>query len=141
MNIPAIPQGNMWQPGLGYTPLHLAAQWGQVCVVCLLLEKGATLDNDLANGDHTPLHIACQHGQTEVVKELVSRGADISKRTKCNQNSLDIAKEQKHLHLIPILQQPMITFLCGHHSRCGAGSILSLLPHHLLEDVTKLAFT
>ena len=64
VNIPAIPQGNMWQPGLGYTPLHLAAQCGHVSVVCLLLEKGATLDNDLANGAQTPLHVACKHGQT-----------------------------------------------------------------------------
>ena len=32
-----------------------------------------------------------------------------------------------------------ISFLCGHHSRCGASSILQDVPHEILIEIVKLA--
>ena len=36
------------------------------------------------------------------------------------------------------LQEPLLTFLCGQHSRCGAESILQTVPPFLFLDIAKL---
>lgn len=60
----------------GWTPLHLAAFFGQKEVTAYLLSKGAAIDarsrNDLHN---TPLHAACAGGQRTCVALLLQHGA------------------------------------------------------------------
>lgn len=61
----------------GWTPLHLAAHFGQKEVAAYLLSKGAAVDarstNALAN---TPLHAAVAGGQRTCVALLLQNGAD-----------------------------------------------------------------
>ena len=54
--------------------LHIAAHYGQIKVVELLLERGALVDAQDKN-KCTPLHLAAQVGHTEVVRLLLERGA------------------------------------------------------------------
>lgn len=63
----------------GWTPLHLAAHFGQLDVVDLLLARGAEVDarsrNALAN---TPLHAALAGKRRATARRLVERGADVN---------------------------------------------------------------
>jgi ankyrin repeat protein len=59
----------------GLSPLHLAARYGRIDAVRLLLER----EIDPNSEDHfgwSPLHLACQYGHREVVRALLAKGAD-----------------------------------------------------------------
>src|SRR3990172_8026978 len=63
----------------GWTSLHLAAHFGQLQVVDLLLARGAEVDarstNNLAN---TALHAALAGGSWATARRLVEQGADVN---------------------------------------------------------------
>jgi ankyrin repeat protein len=63
----------------GFTPLHLAAYFGRLDAVELLLDRGANIEARSTNPrlrDVTPLHSAAAGRQTEVAILLLDRGAD-----------------------------------------------------------------
>lgn len=62
----------------GWTPLHLAAHFGQNAVVAYLLSKGAAVDARSTNAlGNTPLHAAVAGGQRTAVALLLQHGADV----------------------------------------------------------------
>lgn len=54
----------------GYTPLHVAAHFGQAAMVRFLLRSGAVVDSS-TNAGYTPLHQAAQQGHTLVINLLL----------------------------------------------------------------------
>lgn len=61
----------------GFTPLHLAAFFGQPAVAKLLLAKGAPVDAVAKNATKVhPLHSAAAGGSDEIVEALLAKGAD-----------------------------------------------------------------
>lgn len=52
----------------GFTPLHIAAHYGNDKVACLLYEKGADV-NFSAKHNITPLHVASKWGKVNMVGE------------------------------------------------------------------------
>ena len=62
-----------------YTPLHLAALYGQPKVMRLLVEAGADVDAYDSKGN-TPLLIAAEQRRTDVVMELIRLGGDVNKK-------------------------------------------------------------
>ena len=64
----------------GYTPLHLAARYGNWEIAIELLENGAVVDAKDCFGV-TPLHVATCHNYQRMVEVLVKFGANISSRT------------------------------------------------------------
>lgn len=62
----------------GYTPLHLAASWGDPITLSMLLKEACESDiNTRDNRGHTPLHKAAVMGRYENVRRLVEAGADV----------------------------------------------------------------
>ena len=61
------------------TPLHWAAEQGDVAIMQRLLEVGNIDDVDVLNEfEETPLILACEHDHLEMVKFLLKRGAKLS---------------------------------------------------------------
>lgn len=58
----------------GYTPLHVAAHFGQINMVRFLLSQGANVDNSTAIG-YTPLHQAAQQGHVVIINLLLENKA------------------------------------------------------------------
>jgi len=65
----------------GYTPLHLAAFFGQVEAMKLLLDRGAKIEAVSTNAMKvTPLHSATAGGSVEAVELLLAKGANANAR-------------------------------------------------------------
>lgn len=87
----------------GKTPLMIAAQYGYLDSVKILLENNANINKQTQNGDcwseygleciyngkRTALMYALQEGQFEVAKYLIKNNADISLRDDKNNSALD----------------------------------------------------
>lgn len=67
----AIPINNR-----GYAPMHIAAEYGHIECMKVLLEAGASVDFQNPRNKITPLHMAASANQLEMVKFLLSAGAD-----------------------------------------------------------------
>uniref|UniRef100_A0A915EPT8 Uncharacterized protein n=1 Tax=Ditylenchus dipsaci TaxID=166011 RepID=A0A915EPT8_9BILA len=65
----------------GFTPLHIAAHYGNESIAELLLEKGANV-NFQARHNISPLHVASKWGRVNLASLLLARGAIIDCRTR-----------------------------------------------------------
>lgn len=65
----------------GNTPLMLAAKLGNLELVKMLLDKGASVDNNALNSERrTPLMVAITSNRADVVGFLLANGASVSRR-------------------------------------------------------------
>ncbi|XP_036968243.1 ankyrin-2b isoform X18 [Acanthopagrus latus] len=79
----------------GFTPLHIAAHYGNVNVATLLLNRGAAVDFTARNGI-TPLHVASKRGNTNMVGLLLDRGSQIDAKTRDGLTPLHCAARSGH---------------------------------------------
>ena len=83
----------------GYTPLHEAAEDGDVSEVKELLSKGTEVDAK-SNLGYTPLHKAAHGGHLEVVKELLAKGAEVDAKNYFGNTPLWGAAKYGHPDLV-----------------------------------------
>ncbi|HEX8040072.1 MAG TPA: ankyrin repeat domain-containing protein [Chryseosolibacter sp.] len=89
----------------GWTPLHLAAHYGQPEIVKLLLAKGAGLDAFASNAiGNTPVMAAIAGRNLEVIRLLVSAGANLLLKDKNGYNALDAAGASKDERIIALVK-------------------------------------
>ncbi|KWU56535.1 MULTISPECIES: ankyrin repeat domain-containing protein [Bacillus] len=63
----------------GWTPLHLAAYFGQKEIASFLLEQGAEIHIRAKNeNENTPLQAAIANKQSELVAFLIEKGSDVN---------------------------------------------------------------
>ncbi|XP_073496293.1 ankyrin-2 isoform X11 [Phyllobates terribilis] len=86
----------------GFTPLHIAAHYGNVNVATLLLNRGAAVDFTARNGI-TPLHVASKRGNTNMVKLLLDRGGQIDAKTRDGLTPLHCAARSGHDTAVELL--------------------------------------
>ena len=88
----------------GWTPLHLAAFFGQQSLAEALIERGAKVDvrstNRMVN---TPLHAAAVGGQTRLVELLLRHGADVNARQQGGWTALHAAAQAGHREMAEVL--------------------------------------
>ncbi|MCE5315873.1 MAG: ankyrin repeat domain-containing protein [Parachlamydia sp.] len=65
----------------GYTPLHKAAQVGDIAIATELFRKGCPVDVLDSLKNRTPLHNAAFHGRVEMIRFLLAQGANINAQT------------------------------------------------------------
>ncbi|XP_036089290.1 ankyrin-2 isoform X5 [Rousettus aegyptiacus] len=130
----------------GFTPLHIAAHYGNVNVATLLLNRGAAVDFTARNGI-TPLHVASKRGNTNMVKLLLDRGGQIGAKTRDGLTPLHCAARSGHEQVVelvlergaPLLARtknglsPLHMAAQGDHVEC----VKHLLQHKApVDDVT-----
>ncbi|XP_062850119.1 ankyrin-2b isoform X15 [Trichomycterus rosablanca] len=130
----------------GFTPLHIAAHYGNVNVATLLLNRGAAVDFTARNGI-TPLHVASKRGNTNMVRLLLDRGAKIDAKTRDGLTPLHCAARSGHDTAVELLLErgapilartknglsPLHMAAQGDHVEC----IKHLLQHKApVDDVT-----
>ncbi|XP_031417492.1 ankyrin-3 isoform X26 [Clupea harengus] len=131
----------------GFTPLHIAAHYGNINVATLLLNRGAAVDFKARN-DITPLHVASKRGNANMVRLLLERGSRIDAKTKDGLTPLHCAARSGHEQVVqmllergaPILSKtknglsPLHMATQGDHLNC-----VQLLLHHdvPVDDVTN----
>uniref|UniRef100_A0A3Q2VV69 Ankyrin 2a, neuronal n=1 Tax=Haplochromis burtoni TaxID=8153 RepID=A0A3Q2VV69_HAPBU len=86
----------------GFTPLHIAAHYGNVNVSTLLLNRGAAVDFTARNGI-TPLHVASKRGNTNMVALLLDRGSQIDAKTRDGLTPLHCAARSGHDPAVELL--------------------------------------
>lgn len=87
---------------LGTSPLHLAAQYGHLSTVKVLLQAGISRDAR-TKVDRTPLHIAAAEGHANIVDVLIRNGASINARDMLEMTSLHWAMEHNRQDVADLL--------------------------------------
>lgn len=88
----------------GWTPLHLAAHFGQVDAAVVLLDRGADLAARSQNRNgNTPLHAALAGRQTETAGVLIERGADVTAADAQGWTPLHLAAHVGNLTIVEML--------------------------------------
>ncbi|KAJ6649908.1 DNA-binding protein RFXANK [Pseudolycoriella hygida] len=81
----------------GFTPLHWACQYGQLCSVQILLDCDADV-NKRAPDMVTPLLLAAAGGHHEIVRLLLTKGADVHHMDIEGNTALMFAAAGNHPH-------------------------------------------
>ncbi|XP_059408018.1 ankyrin-2-like [Carassius carassius] len=130
----------------GFTPLHIAAHYGNVNVATLLLNRGAAVDFTARNGI-TPLHVASKRGNTNMIALLLDRGSQIDAKTRDGLTPLHCAARSGHDTAVELLLErgapilartknglsPLHMSAQGDHVEC----VKHLLQHKApVDDVT-----
>lgn len=98
---------NLQNRDYGYTALILATLNGRTGIAKELINKGAGVNIQKANG-LTALMYAAASGHTEIVKEFLNNGAEINFHDKDGRTALDYAKEEKHKEIVNLLSERKI---------------------------------
>jgi RNA polymerase sigma factor (sigma-70 family) len=89
----------------GWTPLHLAAHYGHLEIVKLLVERGAEIEAVSRNSiGNTPLSAAAFGNRFDVVNYLLDRGARIEAPNAHGKTALDRATESGHTRMAELLR-------------------------------------
>jgi hypothetical protein len=88
----------------GWTPLFIAAQYGDDQIVKLLLKAGAN-PNKTDNDGATPLSAAAEEDHVEIVKLLLDSGADPNKANNRDRTPLHIASENGYVEIVKLLME------------------------------------
>jgi ankyrin repeat protein len=86
------------------TPLHLAAERGDVLMAQMLIVKGAEVNGSMSTGE-TPLHTAVKAGHRAMVVFLLSKGADASTESFYIQSPMALAQEMNRQDLVDALSK------------------------------------
>ncbi len=88
----------------GNTPLMLAARWGYVSIVTMLLDHGALPDKVRSPKGRTSLMIACAYySNLDICKMLVDKGADVNLTANDGTTSLMLAAQFGKVQIVSYL--------------------------------------
>ena len=125
---------------IGETPLYIACYRWHVDIVKILIEHGANANFKTAVGDDTPLFLACALGRADLVSILLYSGhANTDLLARGGISAVECARKYDHKNIIMLIRSPILSFLCGHHHRCGASSPLLILPPDILVHIGMCA--
>ena len=88
----------------GITPLHLAATYGKLEALKILLSKNINKNPPSLIDGKTPLHFAAEQGNLDVVKELLKHVPDqVNDKSTTKKKPIDYAKDKNHGEVVDFL--------------------------------------
>jgi len=91
----------------GMTPLHVAARYGRLEIVKLLLDRGADINagdkRGMTGSQQTPLYAALSANQFEVEKYLLEKGADVNSANSHGKTPLHLAATHRDVRTVRLL--------------------------------------
>eukprot|EP00386_Alphamonas_edax_P001801 GDKI01005416.1.p1 GENE.GDKI01005416.1~~GDKI01005416.1.p1 ORF type:complete len:470 (-),score=60.58 GDKI01005416.1:428-1837(-) len=91
----------------GQTPLTMAAKFGYLGTVRVLIKNGANV-NSTDNDGHTPLYAAVDSGNVQVVRELLKQKANVNTQYENEATILHIAVARHRLQMSEALAKSLI---------------------------------
>jgi len=89
----------------GVTPLVVAIQGGHTEIVSLMLASGVDVNARTSQiAGATLLHVAAHRGDQEIVSLLLKQGGNKFARMTSGERPVDLARQQGHTALIPLLE-------------------------------------
>ena len=92
----------------GFTPLHLATEYGHTEVANALLEAGAEVNATITDGfgqGSTPLHVAAIKEHIDIAELLLTNGADPTVTDSNGQTPLDLVAEEGDTEIADLLYE------------------------------------
>ncbi|MFN7835053.1 MAG: ankyrin repeat domain-containing protein [Burkholderiaceae bacterium] len=89
--------------GTGFSPLHIAANYNNVCVIESLLAHGASIEGRNPPNCFTPLHVAVVNGHRDALCTLLRHGADLHRAADNGYYPLHMAAQYGHTLITEIL--------------------------------------
>jgi Ankyrin repeats (3 copies) len=111
----------------GWVALHLAAWDGEIGILNLLWDMGASI-MALDNLGWTALHWAASGGSEEAIKWLVQKGISVNERTKRGETALHIAAERGRFNVIKTLIEVGVNISAKDIARETASDVALLAP-------------
>ena len=87
----------------GQHPLAGVCYRGHAAIAHRLLEAGANPEGSVSAA-RSPLMYAAMYNHASTTRLLLSHGADAARRTPEGKNALDLAREMRAVHTIPLLE-------------------------------------
>ncbi|MBO9535396.1 ankyrin repeat domain-containing protein [Herbaspirillum sp.] len=89
----------------GWTALHYAAINGNAQIVGMLLEASAYIDAESPDDKMTPVMLAAMRGRVAVVAALRDGGADLTLKNKDGLTAMDLARRHGQVEVIEVLKE------------------------------------
>jgi len=121
----------------GNTPLHCAANHGNVAIIGVLIKRGGIVDKKNRWGN-TPLHVTCKAGNKKVAKILIFQGADINALSNEGWTPLHYAQKSGHTGLAGQLKRQGANWKIKDSSGKTADEIRIRRPGAIESDPAKL---
>jgi ankyrin repeat protein len=107
--------------------LLIAADYGHVENVRLLLHRGANVNHQNLEENKSSLHLAAEKGHLDVVRLLLEHRADVNVQDNDENTPLLSAAVGGHVDVVRVLLEPwilanysrLLVRASGHHSRSG----------------------
>lgn len=122
----------------GYKALHWAAGNGQIEIVNLLLDRGATINAQTIIGRYTALHLAVIKNYTQIVLLLINHGVDLDIQDSNGNTCLHWAICKGWIEIIKILIIKGADITICNRWNYTIFNVLSLAGHSNYETIARL---
>ncbi|MBA2369528.1 MAG: ankyrin repeat domain-containing protein [Candidatus Protochlamydia sp.] len=115
------------------SPLHIAAEYGELELIDLLVNRAGAYINIRDDVGETPLFAAIRHGHVAAVKKLLELKSDPSAKNSEGESPLDYAENEEIINLIKIKEEKKSISLIFNSKETTNFSLQNSKPFHFLN--------